>query len=112
MLLPAGRGQPARGAGAGGAAGLVHAGLQRAPHPHRGAAGAGRQSTADEESAFALDEVSRTLHQVIQLLERMQNGRYVPSTNQNDGQPRAALTETFVASVKNAARPGLKLDGR
>jgi len=62
----------------------------------------------DEEATFALDEVNRTLHQVIQMLERMQNGRYV-AVKDDDQQPRAALTDTFVASVKSAARPGLKL---
>jgi hypothetical protein len=67
----------------------------------------------DEESAFALDEVNRTLRQVIQMLERMQNGRYVAAAARDDDQqPNTALTDTFVASVKGAARPGLKLDGR
>jgi len=61
----------------------------------------------DEESEFALDEVNRALHQVIQMLERMQNGRYVAD---DDQPPRAALTDTFVASVRSAARPGMKLD--
>jgi hypothetical protein len=64
----------------------------------------------DQETAFALDEVNRTLHQVIQMLERMQNGRHAPSANQDGEQSRVTLTETFVASVKNAARPGLKLE--
>ena len=62
------------------------------------------------ESAFALDEVNQTLNQVIQMLERMQNGRYVAAAARDDDQPKAALTDTFVASVRSAARPGLKLD--
>jgi hypothetical protein len=66
----------------------------------------------DEETTFALDEVNRALHQVIQMLERMQNGRYVAAATGDDGQqPKAALTDTFVASVKSAARPGMKLNG-
>ncbi len=65
----------------------------------------------DQESTFALDEVNRTLHQVMQLLERMQNGRYVAAAARDDDQqPKAALTETFVASVRSAAKPGMKLD--
>ena len=64
----------------------------------------------DRETAMALDEVNRAMHQVIQMLERMQNGRYAPSANQDDEQSKVTLTETFVASVKNAARPGLKLE--
>jgi len=63
----------------------------------------------DEVSAFALDEVNRALHQVIQMLERMQNGRYVAAAA-DDPKPKAALTNAFVASVRNAAKPGLKLD--
>ena len=63
----------------------------------------------DEESAFALDEVNRTLHQVMQLLERMQNGRFTSSESEGDEKPGEALTDTFVASVRKAARRGMKL---
>lgn len=43
--------------------------------------------------------------QARQMLERTQNGGYVPPTSQDDQHPRTALTDTFVASSR--VLPGL-----
>ncbi len=57
-----------------------------------------------------LEEVNETLAQLRHLLEQMQEGRFMPTEKPNGEQGQAAeLTGDFVESIKQAARPGLKL---
>ena len=67
----------------------------------------------DEESEqateLALAELNETLGKISQLLERMQNGQYAASSTAAPEQSQEALSDAFVASVRQAARPGMKL---
>ena len=66
-------------------------------------------SGAGATTAQVLEELSEAMSQVMQLLEHMQNGSYVPASSDDGRSAKAALTDTFVASVKQAAKPGLEL---
>ena len=65
---------------------------------------------SNQTTTQALEELSEAMRQVMQLLEHMQNGSYVPSADNDGESSKSALTDAFVASVKQAARPGMKLD--
>ena len=69
------------------------------------------EAAAEEEQAVAqaLTEVAGRLEHIQSAVERLQ--RMDRATVKSDEVPdRAALVESFVASVKSAAKPGLALD--
>jgi hypothetical protein len=68
------------------------------------------EAAAEDEqaAALALTEVAGRLEQI---LEQFQHAGSVPYQPPNDQREQAALAESFVLSVKQAARPGLGLDG-
>ena len=67
----------------------------------------------DEESEQATElslvDLNQTLGRVSQLLEQMQNGHYTAVASATTEQSQEVLSDAFVASVKNTARPGLKI---
>ena len=67
----------------------------------------------DEESEqvtdIALAELNETLGRVGQLLEQMQNRGYTTVAAEAAGQAQEALSGAFVASVKSAAKPGIRI---
>jgi hypothetical protein len=58
----------------------------------------------------ARDDMIEVLHQVKQVLEQIQNGDSLSYRESNAGDCPASLTENFVASIRQAAKPGMKLD--
>ena len=64
---------------------------------------------SEQESELALAKLNEALGRVGLLLEQLQNGQYPTVAKPTVEQSQAALTDTFVTSVKNAAKPGLKL---
>lgn len=63
---------------------------------------------SEDNTADTLATLHETLAQVQALLEGMQNGHYVPAKVQPSEPESQALAESFLASVRQAARPGLR----
>ena len=63
----------------------------------------------EQATELALVELTEMLGRVSQLLEQMQNGHYAAPPEEPEEPSQATLRDAFVASVKNAARPGMKL---
>ena len=64
---------------------------------------------SEQASALALAELNEMLGRVSQLLEQMQNGQYTAIVAEAEEQSQEVLSDAFVASVKSAAKPGLKI---
>ena len=62
----------------------------------------------DNSDADTLAALTEVLSQVQDLLENMQNGHYVSASSQPEEPEVEALAESFLASVRQAARPGLR----
>lgn len=63
---------------------------------------------AGQAQATLLAELMAALERANHLLAQLQTGQVVPAGN-GGGELHAELTETFVASVRKGARPGLKM---
>jgi hypothetical protein len=61
-----------------------------------------------DSTANTLAALTEVLSQAQVLLENMQNGHYVPTGGQSEEPEDQALAESFLASVRQAARPGLR----
>jgi DNA-directed RNA polymerase beta subunit len=57
-----------------------------------------------------IPELSAVLNQVNQLLEQIGNGRYPLYPRQDENIPQSGLAESFVLSIKKAAKPGIKIE--
>jgi hypothetical protein len=70
------------------------------------------EASAEEEQAVAqaLLEVAGRLEQIQSALEQLRYMNPVPAKPQNNRPEQAVLAESFVLSVKSAAKPGLVLD--
>jgi len=70
------------------------------------------EASAEEEQQLlaALAEVSRRMEQIRSALERLQHANLAPVQMHDEISNQAALAESFVLSVKSAAKPGLGLD--
>jgi hypothetical protein len=63
-----------------------------------------------ESSANTLtDELNSTLNQVRKLLEQLGNGEQVVGAKQEE-YGLSILTDTFMASIRKAAKPGVKIE--
>ncbi len=64
----------------------------------------------EQAGSKTLEELNETLTQIRHLLKQMKDGRYMPTEKSNGEQGQVAeLTGDFVASIKQAVKPGLKL---
>ena len=86
---------------------MVCAGLQCAAHPTEALLKLDEES--EQAADIALDEFNEMLVKVGQLLEQMQNGQYTAVASATTEQSQEVLSDAFVASVKNTAKPGLKI---
>jgi hypothetical protein len=69
-------------------------------------------SAEDEQQVLAaLAEVSRRMEQIRDALESLQHTNVMPVQAQNSQIEEAVLAESFLLSVKNAARPGIQIGG-
>jgi hypothetical protein len=70
------------------------------------------EASAEEEQAVAqaLLEVAGRLEQIQSALEQFRHMKLPPSQPQSGMPEQAVLAESFVLSVKSAAKPGLALD--
>jgi hypothetical protein len=70
------------------------------------------EASAEEERAVAqaLLEVADRLEQIQSALEQFRHMKLPPSQPQSGMPEQAVLAESFVLSVKSAAKPGLALD--
>jgi hypothetical protein len=70
------------------------------------------EASAEEEQAVAraLLEVAGRLEQIQSALEQFRHMKLPPSQLQSGIPEQAVLAESFVLSVKSAAKPGLALD--
>jgi hypothetical protein len=65
----------------------------------------------ESEVSSTVAELQKALDHAHRLLERMQNGQIASPQHQAEDQPeQAQLTESFVLSVKEAARSGMTLE--
>ena len=65
----------------------------------------------ENENTSTVDELRELLRQAYALLEEMQNGGHHSQPSRNGERAAGeALSASFLASVKNAARPGLRED--
>ncbi len=69
-------------------------------------------SAEDEQQVLsALAEVSQRMEQIRDALESLQQGNCVPVQPRGGQIEEAVLAESFLLSVKSAARPGIQIDG-
>ena len=68
------------------------------------------EAAAEDEQAVAL-ALSEVAGRLEQILERFQHSGFVPVQPSNDQLEQASLAESFVLSVKSAAKRGIGLDG-
>ncbi|MBN1122050.1 MAG: hypothetical protein JXJ17_13300 [Anaerolineae bacterium] len=67
-------------------------------------------SAEDEQQVLAaLAEVSRRMEQIRDALESLKQVNMVPVQMHDDHPIQAALAESFLFSVKNAAKPGVRI---
>ena len=65
---------------------------------------------AGSEVSSTLAELQKVLGHAHRLLEQMQQGQIISPQHQEDQPEQARLTESFVLSVKEAARAGMMLE--
>lgn len=58
----------------------------------------------------SFDDINQTLNQVRELLERIRNADNSSQKSLNPGPYHSSLNDNFIASIKKAAKPGIKLD--
>lgn len=63
----------------------------------------------DKEVSVPVTVLNETLHQVNQLIERIENGNHKSFILREEGRSQK-VTEVFISSVKEIAKPGLNLD--
>jgi hypothetical protein len=64
----------------------------------------------DQEASATISELRSVLGQAQEFLEALRDLKAVPPEVKVPSQPKPVLSETFLNSVKRAARPGLRLD--
>ena len=57
-----------------------------------------------------VEGLNETLLHISQLLEQLGGEKLSPNTNRNSGTEQLRVSEVFITSVKNAARPGLMIE--
>ncbi|MGD2159365.1 MAG: hypothetical protein PVG14_05880 [Anaerolineales bacterium] len=64
----------------------------------------------DRFGMLEMDELKRTLSEVSLLLNRIEREGNIQTVREDDQPTNIELSEAFIASVKNAAKPGYKPD--
>jgi hypothetical protein len=69
------------------------------------------EASAEDERQIlaALAEVSQRMGQIRDALESLQQGNLAPVQMRDERPNQAALAESFLFSVKNAAKPGVRI---